>query len=71
MEEEEDEVHTGLERQLMPSNERRISVGGIVDVCDRVMERLESSRTFGLRKSAMPSISFLGSDDTFGRALDH
>jgi hypothetical protein len=31
--EEEDEVHVGLDRQLMPSNERRISVGGIVCVC--------------------------------------
>ena len=31
-------IRDGLERQLKPSNERRISVGGIMDVFGRVME---------------------------------
>ena len=30
-------VRAGLDRQLKPINERRISVGGIADVCGRVM----------------------------------
>ena len=46
-----DEVREGRERQLKPSNERRISVGGIVGCGDGLMELQWSRQLFGMRTS--------------------